>query len=721
MAGSEELSGFSPREPLETSDTGEKPKVALKEGYYSALIQCLIHIPSIAISLGVLSLTFRQVFWRDLDESSGSVLSALQFAAKVHEGLILLSLCTMVLYHIRYGLFGSRGVPLGLLSSGHLLSSPVHLFSAEFWGGATSTGLRGSRRVFLVLGILGAIVLANLAAPSSAIAMIPRLDWWPLGELWPHNRIEFSAYIHAGNATLFPATITKDLLPDHCSGYNAYLHAECPSNGLSKLVASSDFLTNTDPAFWTSSGEFNITMPSSNDSVTRFLSGRADFNLCQASAIPDFLASVMSNYWTVTREWTLPLSKTYTLMNPMWYIPRPLIKVSLKTGAGIVVPSEPAVQVQCGATSFGARDIAFPHEYISGSPWGESAFVNANWSIASSEISHIALNDESGKVNFTWVELGHDQAVRPSLAGVFTMPKFNPKAHINNAIYACTIFANWRPTEAWIVPGTDMFVHEASPACCADDGGTGVYIETRWADSLNVVYNVSGSNQTAMEAIGSACAISAGNGADSSNPMAVSQCLGMALSLYVTDGLSRVQSPVPTYLVAAGPDQNFPRQGAQDIFIQSLAEAQTYTNLIPNITLVDLQDATRYTEFYFEILHFGYGYGFRGILIYIAVAVLLTHVLLAFIHMAVMLASGVSSSTWATVGELLLLAANSSPTDKLKNTSAGVNKRQTWAIITKVRETWDGRLELVFQEENDDTIYDQRRRRTQVKAGKKYA
>lgn len=721
MAGSEELSGFSLQEPHESSNTGEKPKVALKTGYSSALIQSLIHIPSIAISLGVLSLTFRQVFWQDLEAYSGSVLSALQFAAKVHEGLIILSLCSIVLYHIRYGLIGSQGVPLGLLSSGLLLNSTVYPFSAEFWGGATSTRLRGSRRLFFVPGILGAIVLANLAAPSSAIAMIPRLDWWPLRELWPHNRIEFSAYIHAANATLFPATITKDLLPNHCSGYNAYLHADCPSNGLSRLIANSGFLTNTDPAFWNSVGAFNITMPSSNDSVIRFLSGRVDPNSCQASAIPDFLASVMSNYWTTTRDWSLPLSKTYTLANPMWYIPRPRIKISLKTSAGIVVPSEPAVQVQCGATSFGAQDIVFPHEYISGSPWGESAFVNANWSIASSEISHIALNDESGKVNFTWVELGYDQAVRPSLAGVFTMPKFNPKAHLNNAIYACTVFANWRPTEAWIVPATDMFVHEASPACCADDGGTGMHIETRWAESLNVNYDVSGSNQTAMEAIGSACAISAGNGDGSSNPNAVSQCLGMALSLYITDGLSRVQSAVPTYLVAAGPDQNFPRQGAQDIFIQSLAEAQTYTSLIPNITLMDLQDATRYTEFYFEILRFGYGYGFRGILIYVAVAVLLTHVLLALIHMGVVLASGVSSNIWATVGELLLLAANSSPSDRLKNTSAGVNKKQTWAVITKVRETWDERLELVFEDENDDTVYDQRRRRTLVKAGKKYA
>jgi len=44
----------------------------------------LIHVPSIAISLGVLSLTFMQVFWEVPSERTNAVLNSLQFAAQLH-------------------------------------------------------------------------------------------------------------------------------------------------------------------------------------------------------------------------------------------------------------------------------------------------------------------------------------------------------------------------------------------------------------------------------------------------------------------------------------------------------------------------------------------------------------------------------------------------------------------------------------------------------------
>ena len=59
---------------------------------------------------------------------------------------------------------------------------------------------------------------ANLAAPSSAITMLLRLDWWPMRELWPDNGVTFSAYSHAANDTLFPGTVTKGIFPGYCYG-----------------------------------------------------------------------------------------------------------------------------------------------------------------------------------------------------------------------------------------------------------------------------------------------------------------------------------------------------------------------------------------------------------------------------------------------------------------------------------------------------------------------
>src|SRR5438067_8181589 len=87
-ASPEELAPFKHEKRPSLSKTGEEPKVALKKSYLSAFLQSLIHLPPIAITIGVLSLTFRSIFWEAPGPNTGSVLNALQFAAKVHESLI---------------------------------------------------------------------------------------------------------------------------------------------------------------------------------------------------------------------------------------------------------------------------------------------------------------------------------------------------------------------------------------------------------------------------------------------------------------------------------------------------------------------------------------------------------------------------------------------------------------------------------------------------------
>lgn len=49
-----------------------------------AIWGALIHVPSVAISLGVLSLTFLQIFWEAPSERTNAVLNSLQFAAQLH-------------------------------------------------------------------------------------------------------------------------------------------------------------------------------------------------------------------------------------------------------------------------------------------------------------------------------------------------------------------------------------------------------------------------------------------------------------------------------------------------------------------------------------------------------------------------------------------------------------------------------------------------------------
>jgi hypothetical protein len=116
------------------------------------------------------------------------------------------------------------------------------------------------------------------------------------------------------------------------------------------------------------------------------------------------------------------------------------------------------------------------------------------------------------------------------------------------------------------------------------------------------------------------------------------------------------------------------------------------------MTLAILRNSSKYTELHLEVVQYGYGYGFKGPFIYIAVIILIVHVIAALIHIGVVLRDGTSSSVWSSSGEMLALAINSEREPKLRNTGAGIMSKQTWALMAKVRECDDQGLEIVFDD-----------------------
>ena len=69
---------------------------------------------------------------------------------------------------------------------------------------------------------------------------------------------------------------------------------------------------------------------------------------------------------------------------------------------------------------------------------------------------------------------------------------------------------------------------------------------------------------------------------------------------------------------------------------------------------------------------------------------------MAIVHVIIVITGNWTSNSWDTVTELLALAVNSKPTERLANTSAGIKKTVTWEEMVKIREVDERRLELVF-------------------------
>lgn len=85
-----------------------------------ALASSLVHIIPVAITFGILQLSFRDYYWADAGAENQRIqLSALQVAAKGHEILILMSLSSMVLHYARKLMASPKGISFGLLEAAY--------------------------------------------------------------------------------------------------------------------------------------------------------------------------------------------------------------------------------------------------------------------------------------------------------------------------------------------------------------------------------------------------------------------------------------------------------------------------------------------------------------------------------------------------------------------------------------------------------------------------
>jgi hypothetical protein len=105
-------------------------------------------------------------------------IKALQFGAKFHELIMLSSLSFVVFYYMRRLLVGRNGIPFGLVSAPHIITSPSMLLKRSFWVGW------GCHPTFGAL-LFVACILSFALGLSSAITIIPSLGWSEINNAFP--------------------------------------------------------------------------------------------------------------------------------------------------------------------------------------------------------------------------------------------------------------------------------------------------------------------------------------------------------------------------------------------------------------------------------------------------------------------------------------------------------------------------------------------------------
>ena len=211
---------------------------------------CLYLIP-VALSFAILQLSFRHVYWRGTGSSDSGylsrytmdqVLNFLQIVWKAHEILIAMSLSNVVLRYLRRQFVSSEGVTFGL-SSAYQVTLGGAPFSYDFW----RTCKRCLRRetfnwhTFSVINLLILVTVLGLTVgPSSAIAVIPRLQEWQYRDLFTfyekprRENHDFQLYIPK---QLFPRTMDGSNLPGpYCLIASLDVNSTCPFAGFNTIL-----------------------------------------------------------------------------------------------------------------------------------------------------------------------------------------------------------------------------------------------------------------------------------------------------------------------------------------------------------------------------------------------------------------------------------------------------------------------------------------------------
>ena len=166
----------------------EPTKVAVRKDRVIALFRSLIHIIPISVAFCEIILNWN-TYYVGVSIYNQAIY---QVIAKTHELAIQASLATIIFSCIRYEMTAGNGIPFGALFSGLQISQISYIWSMEFWGSIRTAYLPLRRKIELLALIIICILLASLSGPSSAVLLIPRLDFWPAGstDIWINATFE---------------------------------------------------------------------------------------------------------------------------------------------------------------------------------------------------------------------------------------------------------------------------------------------------------------------------------------------------------------------------------------------------------------------------------------------------------------------------------------------------------------------------------------------------
>ncbi|KAI0414702.1 hypothetical protein F5X98DRAFT_238752 [Xylaria grammica] len=668
--------------PIKAPSLPERRKMIQSSSVAPAIGQFLVfQFPALASTTALLILYLKNVSWNPTADQ----LAALLVAAKVHETLIIASLFNIVIYHIRRGLLGRRGIPYGFLTAPFQLMSPLYLFTSEFWSCLRSANVHSA---LLALLLVVSFVLAALAGASSGIIIIPKLGWRvlpeSLEEIWSSSGRTvpgLAGYAVSPSTSVFPLNVDLSIVPEICM--NASLgtsgSSRCPYYGL----------TDSSAALYTNFGDIgnwpdsvNLTISNTDLRTMNYFSDFLYGQLTVATTPLMFVESTLFSGSIESRAWQND--------------PLKLVADLRDANSDVIPMKQPRVITQCSDTADGVQEQETDSPYYD---FRILRFFYPQFNFTVPKAVFQDALDSNTHLGFIDVSEYLPDSIDTSVA-IWTR-----EALYGEYLSICLVDARWVETDAWILPldaGSkiqhSLTINTNQTTTYGNVSSTGddlIRIDPAWGNLLNhsldsyapvpIASNVTSVFALLAQYLNSDSYPSYGT---TYNNLASGLTVVLAEALATVPGSRawRVEwhsegpwKPDPNY----NQGQKVPFQQIQDLGDYALLTAGRYENV--------------------------YSYSFSDVTTVLSWVVLFGHYLLVLVHLVVLCVhGGRTSKRWGRLGELMCLALNSRPTDLLRNTSAGVRGSGIWGFNATVREVGaEGRVELVLRDgKASSALYD---------------
>ncbi|KUL90351.1 hypothetical protein ZTR_02146 [Talaromyces verruculosus] len=611
----------------------------------------------------------------------------LQFAAKLHEILMQISIATVMIAYQQYLLTQSTSaVPFGAIFSAYYATQVGYLWSPEFRASVTTPRFPLLLKSTFVLFVAGSILLASGVGPASAIAMLPRLVSYSLGE------IELGMDHAYGD--IFPTALTQPGAPLEADF--THINEQSPAIGW-------EYLRNLP-----SIGQDQATLVGIQ-SVAHYLgNGYGEYVSEMPPLYPVDLQTVVGDNYRDT--FTRTLYVQYAPNATVATVQQVPVAAGLSMAAGKSVwvsysgeerinIAHPFVSSICVLNAImngnDTRPLQFPATFLNAT---DASGVDT---ISYTNISRSQLwtqSQDQGQGQIIWVDDASFSTKR-TLGAIVVQPDLCDDGQKYLSASTCAVSGLWTnitsrmSVSSLTNASTALLGNRAESLVSSDFLNTlpaaswqenAISLSKEWANSITA--QLSNQNRTVADNLLRSLLLTENicpvNGSYSPNSLSSRPMMHEALiSALVANGMSHATGPfqISEY-----------RQSNGDFQWVNWTNADKYEDKPAALILT------------FQVSVVGYAWNMDGTAIKIAVPILIIYCLYVISYVVYTLVTGNTSSAWNTIASLTALAFNSRPSKVLENTSVRISKTDTFRNLVSVREVDERRLEMVFQRDEQD-------------------